>query len=41
MIEIREASDLVIDTSELNIHQLATTITEQFSARTTPACASR
>ncbi len=31
MIEIREASDLVIDTSELNIHQLATTITEQFS----------
>ena len=31
MIEIREASDLVIDTSELNIHQLATAITEQFS----------
>jgi UPF0042 nucleotide-binding protein len=31
MIEIREASDLVIDTSELNIHQLATAITERFS----------
>lgn len=32
MIEIREASDMIIDTSELNIHQLATTITEEFSA---------
>ena len=31
MAEIRESSDVVIDTSELNIHQLATTITEKFS----------
>lgn len=27
---VRESSDLVIDTSDLNIHQLATTITEKF-----------
>ena len=32
MEEIREASDMIIDTSELNIHQLATAIIEQFSA---------
>jgi RNase adapter protein RapZ len=31
MSEIRSSSDMVIDTSELNIHQLATTITERFS----------
>jgi UPF0042 nucleotide-binding protein len=32
MAEIRASSDLIIDTSDLNIHQLATTITEKFSA---------
>jgi UPF0042 nucleotide-binding protein len=32
MEELRSASDIVIDTSELNIHQLATTIQEKFSA---------
>ncbi len=32
MGEIRAISDLIVDTSELNIHQLATTITEMFSA---------
>lgn len=31
MAEIRSSSDLVIDTSELNIHQLATAIIENFS----------
>ena len=31
MSEIRASSDVVIDTSELNIHQLATTITERFA----------
>lgn len=31
MAEIRESSDLVIDTSDLNIHQLATMISETFS----------
>jgi UPF0042 nucleotide-binding protein len=29
--ELRESSDIVIDTSELNIHQLATLITETFA----------
>lgn len=29
--ELRETSDIVIDTSELNIHQLATTIAEKFA----------
>ncbi|TFD28209.1 RNase adapter RapZ [Cryobacterium sp. TMT2-23] len=29
---VRESCDLVIDTSDLNIHQLATTITERFAA---------
>lgn len=29
---VRESSDIVIDTSDLNIHQLATTITERFAA---------
>ncbi len=31
MAELREFSDIVIDTSELNIHQLATAIAERFS----------
>ncbi len=31
MSEIRASSDLVIDTTDLNIHQLATTVTEKFS----------
>lgn len=32
MAEIRASSDLVIDTSELNIHQLATAINDRFAA---------
>ena len=36
MEELRETSDIVIDTSELNIHQLATTISEKFSEVDTP-----
>jgi RNase adapter protein RapZ len=32
MAEIRELSDIVIDTTDLNVHQLATTIIEQFAA---------
>lgn len=32
--EIREFSDLIIDTSELNIHQLATTIVDTFATET-------
>jgi RNase adapter protein RapZ len=31
MAELRSTSDIVIDTSELNIHQLATTIADRFS----------
>jgi RNase adapter protein RapZ len=31
MQELREASDIIIDTSELNIHQLATSIQEKFA----------
>jgi RNase adapter protein RapZ len=31
MQELRETSDIVIDTSDLNIHQLATTIQEKFA----------
>jgi UPF0042 nucleotide-binding protein len=31
MNAVRESSDMVIDTSDLNIHQLATTITEYFA----------
>lgn len=31
LAELRELSDLVIDTSDLNIHQLARTVTEQFA----------
>ena len=34
--ELREASDIVIDTSDLNIHQLATLITETFADEGTP-----
>ncbi|AWB90596.1 RNase adapter RapZ [Homoserinimonas hongtaonis] len=36
MLEIRESSDLVIDTSDLNIHQLATTVNEIFSPEHAP-----
>jgi UPF0042 nucleotide-binding protein len=36
MLAIREQSDLVIDTSDINIHQLATTISETFSNADTP-----
>jgi RNase adapter protein RapZ len=36
MEELRETSDIVIDTSELNIHQLATAISEKFSEIDTP-----
>lgn len=32
MLEVRELADIIIDTSEFNIHQLATTVTEVFSA---------
>ncbi|MDJ0322770.1 RNase adapter RapZ [Cryobacterium sp. PH31-AA6] len=32
---VRESCDLVIDTSDLNIHQLATTITDRFAAADT------
>ena len=31
LAELRESSDIVVDTSDLNIHQLATLITETFS----------
>ncbi|HET6673367.1 MAG TPA: RNase adapter RapZ, partial [Agromyces sp.] len=31
LAELRESSDIVIDTSDLNIHQLATLITETFA----------
>lgn len=36
MLEIRESSDIVIDTSDLNIHQLATVVSETFSPESTP-----
>lgn len=36
MLEIRESSDIVIDTSDLNIHQLATQVAETFSTENTP-----
>jgi UPF0042 nucleotide-binding protein len=36
MQELRANSDIVIDTSELNIHQLATTIAEKFAEEDTP-----
>ncbi len=34
--ELRETSDIVVDTSELNIHQLATNITEKFAEAEAP-----
>jgi RNase adapter protein RapZ len=37
LAELREQSDIVIDTSELNIHQLATLIQDQFSSADEPA----
>jgi UPF0042 nucleotide-binding protein len=36
MSELRERSDMIIDTSELNIHQLATTISERFAESDEP-----
>lgn len=36
MAHMRESSDLIIDTSTLNIHQLATTIAENFADESTP-----
>jgi RNase adapter protein RapZ len=35
MTALRESSDIVIDTSDLNIHQLSTLITEQFAQENT------
>ena len=36
MLELRESSDLIIDTSDLNIHQLATSIADTFADDDTP-----
>ena len=36
MVGLRESSDIVVDTSDLNIHQLATKISETFSSADTP-----
>lgn len=36
MLPMRESSDIIIDTSDLNIHQLATTISETFASAETP-----
>ena len=36
MVELRESSDIIIDTSDLNIHQLATSIAEIFADAGTP-----
>jgi UPF0042 nucleotide-binding protein len=36
MLTMREASDIIVDTSDLNIHQLATTISETFAAENAP-----
>ena len=36
MLELRGLSDLIIDTSELNIHQLTTTVAEAFAGADTP-----
>ena len=36
MLRLRESSDIVVDTSDLNIHQLATKISETFSNADTP-----
>jgi UPF0042 nucleotide-binding protein len=35
-LEMRESSDIIIDTSDLNIHQLATTIADTFADDDTP-----
>jgi len=36
MFEVRELADIIIDTTEFNIHQLATTVTEVFSPQGSP-----
>ncbi len=36
MLGLRESSDIIMDTSDLNIHQLATKISETFSSADTP-----
>lgn len=36
MLEVRELADIIIDTTEFNIHQLATTVTEIFTAEGEP-----
>ncbi len=36
MLPMRESSDIIIDTSDLNIHQLATTISDTFASAETP-----
>ena len=36
MLEMRESSDIIIDTSDLNIHQLATTVSEIFAEEGSP-----
>ncbi|TXN32032.1 RNase adapter RapZ [Lacisediminihabitans profunda] len=36
MLSMRESSDMIIDTSDLNIHQLATTISETFATAQAP-----
>lgn len=36
MLEVRELADIIIDTTDFNIHQLATTVTEIFSAQGAP-----
>jgi UPF0042 nucleotide-binding protein len=36
MVEVRELADIIIDTTEFNIHQLATTVTEIFTAQGEP-----
>ena len=36
MLDMRASSDLIIDTSDFNIHQLATTITDSFAGEDTP-----
>ncbi len=36
MLELRETSDIIIDTTELNIHQLATVIGDKFAEKDAP-----
>ncbi|MET1044291.1 MAG: RNase adapter RapZ [Microbacteriaceae bacterium] len=36
MVELRASSDIVIDTSDLNVHQLATAVHEKFGTEDTP-----